>query len=172
MFCNIIVLPGPSCTRWGGESWPGSWVRWTLRMSAVQRWPAPGPGIPSPHVHFIFMHLKVQCHEIFNAFLYLKKLHLSPYQKAKTVSRIFSFSRRYSRKTCARVVVTTLTTWPRTGKQRRGQAIIEICDRISLQNQKVRETVLPCSYGAQVESFKQKNDGRKSRDNVHLSSDF
>ena len=103
------------------------------------------------------MHLKVQCHEIFNAFQRFREF--------------FRF-REDIRETCARVVVTTLTTWPRTGKQRRGQAIFEICDRISLQNQKVRETVLPCSYGAQVESFKQKNDGRKSRDNVHLSSDF
>ena len=33
------------------------------------------------------------------------------------------------------------------------------------ENEKVRETVFACSYGAQVESFKQKK-GRKSRDTV------
>ena len=36
------------------------------------------------------------------------------------------------------------------------------------ENKKVRETVFACSYGAQVESFKQKN-GQKSRDTVPLS---
>ena len=35
------------------------------------------------------------------------------------------------------------------------------------ENEKVRETVFACSYGAQVESFKQKN-GQKSRDTVLL----
>ena len=37
------------------------------------------------------------------------------------------------------------------------------------ENKKVRETVVACSYGAQVESFKQK-DGQKSRDTVPLRS--
>ena len=36
------------------------------------------------------------------------------------------------------------------------------------ENKKVRETVVACSYGAQVESFKQK-DGQKSRDTVPLT---
>ena len=35
------------------------------------------------------------------------------------------------------------------------------------ENEKVRDTVVACSYGAQVESFKQKN-GRKSRNTVPL----
>ena len=35
------------------------------------------------------------------------------------------------------------------------------------ENEKVRKTVFVCSYGAQVESFKQKNC-RKSRDTVPL----
>ena len=35
------------------------------------------------------------------------------------------------------------------------------------ENKKVRDTVVACSYGAQVESFKQKN-GRKSRNTVPL----
>ena len=33
------------------------------------------------------------------------------------------------------------------------------------ENEKVRETVFACSYGAQVEYFKQKN-GQKSRETV------
>ena len=37
------------------------------------------------------------------------------------------------------------------------------------ENEKVRETVFACSYGAQVESFKQKKNGQKSRDTVPLS---
>ena len=36
------------------------------------------------------------------------------------------------------------------------------------KNEKVRETVFACSYGAQVQSFKQ-NNGRKSRDIVPLT---
>ena len=36
------------------------------------------------------------------------------------------------------------------------------------ENEKFRETVFACSYGAQVESSKQKN-GQKSRDTVPLS---
>ena len=36
------------------------------------------------------------------------------------------------------------------------------------KNEKVRETVFACPYGAQVQSFKQ-NNGRKSRDIVPLT---
>ena len=34
-------------------------------------------------------------------------------------------------------------------------AIFEHCDRIYRENEKVCETVFACSYGAQIESFKQ-----------------
>ena len=37
-----------------------------------------------------------------------------------------------------------------------------------LENKKVRELVFACSYGAQVECFKQNKNGRKSRDTVPL----
>ena len=36
------------------------------------------------------------------------------------------------------------------------------------ENEKVREIVSACLYEAQLESFKQKNNGRKSRDTVPL----
>ena len=45
-----------------------------------------------------------------------------------------------------------------------GHAIKYLC-----KNEKVCETIFACSHGAQVESFKQKNNGRKSRDIVPLS---
>ena len=38
------------------------------------------------------------------------------------------------------------------------------------ENKKLRETVFACSYGAQVEYFKQKN-GQQSRDTVSLTKD-
>ena len=45
-----------------------------------------------------------------------------------------------------------------------GHAIKYLC-----KNEKVCETIFACSHGFQVESFKQKNNGRKSRDIVPLS---
>ena len=50
-----------------------------------------------------------------------------------------------------------------------GQPIFEICDQIQYlrESEKFRETIFAFSYGAKVESFKQKN-GRKSLDTVPL----
>ena len=39
---------------------------------------------------------------------------------------------------------------------------------IFIENEKVCETVLACSLGAQIESFKKKKIGQKSRDTVPL----
>ena len=44
--------------------------------------------------------LKGQCHEISDHFLRLIDSTWAPYEQAKTVLWTFSFSRRYSRKTC------------------------------------------------------------------------
>ena len=38
------------------------------------------------------------------------------------------------------------------------------------ENEKIRETVLGCSFGAQVKSFVQNNISRKSRDTVSFST--
>ena len=54
----------------------------------------------------------------------------------------------------------------------RGHSLFELFDRISSRKWKVRETVFACSCGTHVESFKQKNNGRKSRDTVPLASFF
>ena len=39
----------------------------------------------------------------------------------------------------------------------RRHAIFEFCDRISRENEKVLKTVFACSFGPQIETFKQKN---------------
>ena len=54
----------------------------------------------------------------------------------------------------------------------RGHSLLELFDRITSRKWKVRETVFACSRGTHVESFKQKNNGRKSRDTVPLASFF
>ena len=46
----------------------------------------------------------------------------------------------------------------------------KLCNRISSQNEKVRETVCASSLGPIVEYFKQKKYGQKSCDTVSLSS--
>ena len=54
--------------------------------------------------------LKRQCHEIFNTFFVNQNTTRAPYEQAKTVSRNFSFSRRYSRKTRVPIVVDYVDT--------------------------------------------------------------
>ena len=51
----------------------------------------------TPHKHpFPQLPFKGQCHEIFCQFFGLKDSTSAPYEQTKTVSRFFSFSRRYS----------------------------------------------------------------------------
>ena len=53
-------------------------------------------------------------------------------------------------------------------QQQRGHAILELFDNLSSQNEKFRETVFAYLYEAQVESFKPRNNGRKSHDTLPL----
>ena len=49
-------------------------------------------------------------------------------------------------------------------------ATIEHCNSISLRSKKVGETVLACSYVAQVETFEQKNRDRQFRATISLKA--
>ena len=92
----------------------------------------------------------------FRPFFCLKDSTWTPYEQAKTVSRIFSFSWRYSpAKFENRVSTKSRTT--RT--------------HVFPEYEKVRKTIFACSYGAQDEYFKQKMF-KKSRDTVPLMQMF
>ena len=74
----------------------------------------------------------------------LKYSSWAPYEQAKTVSRTFSFLRRYSRKSCVCVVVDYADT-------RFSNFAIEYLR----ENEICRKTVFACSYEPLDESFKQ-----------------
>ena len=63
-------------------------------------------------------YLKRQCHKIFTEKKFgLKDSTWTPYEQAKMVSRTFSFSQRYSCKTCVHVVnnyADTMSSWSTT----------------------------------------------------------
>ena len=82
-----------------------------------------------------------------------------PDKQSKMVSLKNSFSQRYSRKTWVRVVIDYTDTWFSI-------IVIEYLGK----NDRVRETVLACSCGAQVESVEKIKRGRKSRDTVPFNS--
>ena len=56
-------------------------------------------------VRHLVLNLKGQCHEIFKTYFIKKKSTWVPHEQAKTVSWKFYFLRKYSRKTCVRVVI-------------------------------------------------------------------
>ena len=94
------------------------------------------------------IYLKGQCHEIFDTFL-LIKISTGPICTGKNGFREIVLFRENIRKKC---VVDYADT--------------RFSSEYIRENEKVREKyVFACSYGAQVEFFKQKND-RKSRDTL------
>ena len=86
--------------------------------------------------------------------LYTKNSTWAPCEQAKTVSQ-HSFLRRYLQKTCISVVVDYADT------RFSNFVIAKVCE-----NEKIRDTILACSCGAQIESNEPKNRSRKSRDTV------
>ena len=95
-------------------------------------------GIKCSKIAWVKHFLKGQCHEIFDHFFCLNDLTCAPYKQAKTVSGTFSFSRRYSRKTCVSVVNDYANTFWKLWRF--------LADFKGTNNQSKKVTVFRCVY--------------------------
>ena len=117
----------------------------------------------------------------------------APYEQAKTASRTFSFSRRYSQKTCVRVVISQKKVFRCVCTSNRNNLKIlkspsllkKLCVRVVVdyadtrfsnfaieylrENEKFCETFLSIHMGPRSNLYSPKN-GQKSRDPVTLKN--
>ena len=90
-------------------------------------------------------YLKGQCREICDPFLKQTRPYLALNEQTKTVSRNSLFLQRCSRKTYVRIVVdlADMTMTSRLGRRHDDGKLLR-----PLENEKVCETILACSFGA------------------------